>query len=136
MLQDALIGIPGVLQRVGQHREAVEGPVLVDGGGEPGDGASVPCEDGRGEGWAWVEEVAEKIAEEIGLPFGLGDAPSSRGCCLPRPPAEGVTHGALGRPAEVRGVPGVDPSCLKGDLPRVPAFIGSGQPLRKPLSDL
>jgi hypothetical protein len=47
--EDGGVGAAGVLQGVGEDGEAVEGPLLVDGRGELGDGAAVPREDGGGE---------------------------------------------------------------------------------------
>jgi hypothetical protein len=63
--QDRGVRAAGVLQNVGQHRQAVEGPLVEDGVGEFGDGAAVPGDDGRGERWGGAEGVGEEVAEEV-----------------------------------------------------------------------
>jgi hypothetical protein len=58
---------PRLLQGVGQDRQLVEGPVVVDGLGEVEDGGRSP---GRVEGHG-AEGVAEDVSEKLNLNQGL-----------------------------------------------------------------
>jgi hypothetical protein len=44
VFEDGGVGPAGALQRVGRHRGAAEGVLVVAGGGKPGDGAAGPGE--------------------------------------------------------------------------------------------
>src|SRR5262249_31770930 len=63
MIEDVCVGTAGGFQGVGQDGQVVEGPVVVAGLGEPGDGAVPPGEPGSGDGGG-AEGVAEDTAEQ------------------------------------------------------------------------
>src|SRR5262249_10638555 len=75
--QDVRVRAAGAFEGVGQHRHPAEGPPVVDGRGETGDGAPVPGQPGGGDGRDGAERVAEEVAEEGDLFRLLG---TERGC--------------------------------------------------------
>src|SRR5262249_36912094 len=90
---------PGVFEGVGQHREAdrVQGAAgqvafVVDRGGQVGDGAASPAEDGGVEGGG-AEGVADDVAEQVALRPAL----FLPGC------ADGVVGNGHGNPPTVFG---------------------------------
>src|SRR3954451_6826870 len=64
--EDVGVGAAGVLQRVSQHGQTVEGAVIVDGLRELGHGTAVPGQPRRVNSRR-AERVAETVAEEITL---------------------------------------------------------------------
>src|SRR5262245_37664398 len=73
MTQDIGIVAAGLLEGVGEDGEALEVPAVVDGVGEPADGAAVPRQE-WGRQACGAEGVAGDVAEEVRLAGHFGGA--------------------------------------------------------------
>src|SRR5262249_12215567 len=71
VVEDNGVLAPGVFQGIGEHRQAAEGPLVVDGPGQPDHGAAVPRQPCRVETWR-SEGVAEDVPKDhtVGSTFG------------------------------------------------------------------
>src|SRR5262249_12506128 len=68
--EEGRVGTAGVFQGVSQFPHPAEGTLVVDGPGEPGDGAAVLLQPGFPE-FRRAERVAEDVAEQGRLGFGF-----------------------------------------------------------------
>src|SRR5437764_15280639 len=65
MRDQFLVVATGIEQGVGQYRQPVEGPLLVDAFGQAAHGAVVPGEDGSREGRRRAEGVSDEFLDEV-----------------------------------------------------------------------
>src|SRR5262249_19486325 len=76
--EDVGVGAAGVLEGVGQDRQVMEGPLVVDAAGDGRDGAVVPRQPGGVDSDGTERERAEQIMEDR-------DAPAAKALILNLP---------------------------------------------------